>query len=125
MLKNISEINSTSTVLRNDVDDIKNHLSGDYIESYSGIGAVLGMLHKGNLTINYLLKDSPAEKAGLKSGDRITRIDSVDVISGDLIFYQAVDLIRGPKGSDVCLTIVSGSEKPKEVTITRDIVKYP
>ena len=88
--------------------------------SFDGIGAEIGM-RKGLLTIIAPLKGNPAEKAGLKAGDKIFKIDST--ITTDLSLDEAVRLIRGPRGTDVKLLIVrNGFDKPKEYTVTRDVI---
>ena len=63
------------------------------------------------------LPDSPALKAGLKTGDIITAVDhaTIDGLTSD----QARDKIRGPAGTSVTLTIKRGSAAPFDVAITR------
>jgi carboxyl-terminal processing protease len=72
------------------------------------------------LTIASPIQGSPAEKAGLKPADVITAVDgkSVDGQTVD----QTRDRIRGPKGSQVTLTVVRGSAAPLKITITRDVI---
>jgi carboxyl-terminal processing protease len=66
---------------------------------------------------------APADKAGLEAGDRITAVD------GKTVDGQTVDAtlatVRGPKGTVVTLTIVSGKAPPRDLAITRDIVVQP
>jgi carboxyl-terminal processing protease len=66
------------------------------------------------------IAESPAEKAGLKSGDLILAADgtSLDGLTVD----EARDRIRGPKGSTVTLTVRRGSDDPFDLAITRDVV---
>lgn len=88
--------------------------------SFDGIGAEIGM-RKGLLTIIAPLKGNPAEKAGLKAGDKILKIDST--IATDLSLDEAVRLIRGPRATTVKLLIVrNGFDKPKEYAVTRDVI---
>ncbi len=63
---------------------------------------------------------SPAQKAGLEAGDFVLAADgrTLDGLTVD----EARDLIRGPKGTEVRLTIVHGSDEPRDVTITRDVI---
>lgn len=91
--------------------------------SFEGIGAELGVKDK-LLTIVAPLKNTPAEKAGLKSGDKIIEIDgkSTATLSSD----EAVKLIRGPKGTSVALTILRPGEKStREISVTRDKIDIP
>ncbi len=89
--------------------------------SFDGIGAEIG-IRKKILTIIAPLKGNPAEKAGLKAGDMIFKIDNT--ITSDLSLDEAVQLIRGPHGTSVKLLIVrEGFDKPKEFTVQRDVIK--
>lgn len=89
--------------------------------SFSGIGAEIG-IRKGTLTVIAPLKDSPAERAGLKAGDKIFKIN--DTLTGELSLDEAVRLIRGPQGTEVRLTILRDSfDKTKEFKIVRDVIK--
>lgn len=89
--------------------------------SFEGIGAEIGM-KKGILTVIAPLKGSPSETAGLKAGDKIIKID--DKSTADLSLNEAVQLIRGKKGTEVHLTIFrDGFDKTKEIKITRDTIK--
>ncbi|MBI5071333.1 S41 family peptidase [Candidatus Falkowbacteria bacterium] len=98
-------------------EDFKKELEG----TFSGIGAELGIKNK-QLTIIAPLPDTPAEKAGLKAGDRILAIDGKDTT--DMALDYAVSIIRGEKGTDVTLTIWrEGWEKSEDFKITRDQIE--
>ena len=88
--------------------------------SFSGIGAEIGK--KDNiLTIVAPIEGSPADKAGIKPGDKIIKIDNQD--SGNLEVDEAVSDIRGEKNTKVKLTIISeGDNAPREIEITRDTI---
>ncbi|HEY4507051.1 MAG TPA: S41 family peptidase [Candidatus Paceibacterota bacterium] len=91
--------------------------------SFSGIGIEIG-LRKNMLTVIAPIKDTPAAKAGLLAGDKILKIDekSTEAMKLD----EAVQLIRGARGSKVVLTIArDGLSAAKELTITRDNIKIP
>ena len=89
--------------------------------SFEGIGAEIG-IRKEILTIISPLKDSPAEKAGLKGGDKILKIN--ETTTADLALDEAVRLIRGPKGTEVKLTVLRESfDKVKEFKIIRDTIR--
>ena len=88
--------------------------------SFEGIGAQV-TLNEGQMTIVTPLVGSPAEKAGLKPGDVITAIDGVPTAS--LTLEEGILLVRGPKGTEVILTIQSKkSTDLTDVTVTRDVI---
>ena len=87
----------------------------------SGIGAQVEFLDE-VLTIVSPIKGSPAEAAGLKAGDKVIKVDGVPLAG--LSFLDAVEKVRGPKGSKVKLTINrAGIEF--DVDVMRDIVRVP
>jgi carboxyl-terminal processing protease len=84
---------------------------------FEGIGAEVQM-NNGQLVIVAPIDGSPAQKAGLKPGDIILKVDDQDV-SG-LPLDQAVDRILGPAGTRVKLTILNlKTTTTKDVTLTR------
>lgn len=88
-----------------------------------GIGAEVG-LRGGIITIISPLADSPAMKAGLKAGDKVLKIG--DKTTEGLTVDEAVSLIRGPKDTEVILTIVrDGWNETKEFKITRAVINIP
>jgi len=91
--------------------------------SFEGIGAQLGM--KDSLIIVVApLKGNPAEKAGIKPGDYILKVNDEDTYGWTL--NQAVAKIRGPKGTTVKLSILhEGDKKPTEMNIVRDSINVP
>lgn len=97
--------------------------SEDIKGSFDGIGAEIG-IRKDILTVISPLEGSPAKKAGLLAGDKILKID--DKFTADLNVDEAVNLIRGPKGTQVILTIQrDGWSDAKEYKITRDVINVP
>lgn len=95
--------------------------NSDLAGSFEGIGAVIG-IKKEQLTIISPLEKSPAEVAGLKAGDAIAKINGKD--ASNMTTDEAVNLIRGPKGTDVTLTIYrEGFSALKDFKITRDTIK--
>lgn len=89
--------------------------------SFEGIGAELG-IRDDMLTVVAPISGMPAEKAGLKSGDKIIKIN--DEITADITIDEAVRKIRGPKGTEVTLTVISeGATESKEIKITRDTIE--
>ena len=73
------------------------------------------------LTVVSPLEDTPADKAGIQANDQIIKID--DQPTQDMSLMDAVQKMRGPKGSKVKLTILrKGMQKPLEVELVRDII---
>ncbi len=100
-------------------EEFAKDLSGEF----EGIGAEIGM-QKNQLTIIAPLPSSPAEKAGLKAGDKIYAIDGKETFN--LSLDEAISAIRGPKGTQVKLTIShDGLEEVEEITVTRDVIVVP
>lgn len=99
-------------------EELTKSFSEEMSGSFSGIGAEIGI--KDNvLTIVAPLPKTPAEKAGIKAGDKILKINNEDTsgMSTDL----AVSKIRGEKGTEVILSIYGASDKEaREVKIIRD-----
>src|SRR5699024_11123795 len=86
--------------------------------SFEGIGAEVSMVD-GKVTIIAPIKDSPAEEVGLRPSDQIVSIDEESIDGLDL--NEAVDKIRGEKGSEVVLEIQrAGVSDPFELTVVRD-----
>ncbi|EQK40801.1 C-terminal processing peptidase family protein [[Clostridium] bifermentans ATCC 638] len=77
--------------------------------SYVGIGVVIGPTSDDELiTVVSPIEGSPAEKSGIKSGDKIIKVNGKEVTSKDM--DKAMSLIKGKAGTDVKLTIKRGSE---------------
>ena len=73
------------------------------------------------LTVVSPLEDTPADKAGIQANDQIMKID--DLPTQDMSLMDAVQKMRGPKGSKVKLTILrKGQQKPLEIELVRDII---
>jgi carboxyl-terminal processing protease len=92
----------------------------DMAGTFEGIGAEIG-IRNDILTIIAPLEGTPAEKAGLASSDKIYAINT-ETTAG-MSVDEAVNKIRGPKGTKVTLTIFKeGAEAAKDVVITRDTI---
>jgi len=101
--------------------------SADFEESMSGefegVGAEIDR-RDDQIVIVSPLKGSPAESAGLKSGDIVFEIDEEPTFG--ITLEQAVTRIRGPKGEPVVLTVIRENErKPIDITIVRDNIVLP
>ena len=88
--------------------------------SFSGIGIEITV--KDNiLTVVSPIEDTPAYKAGVKAGDKIIKVEGKS--TKDMTLLEAVKKIRGPKGTQVKLTIArEGVQKPLDFSITRDVI---
>jgi carboxyl-terminal processing protease len=87
---------------------------------FGGLGIEI-TLRDGILTVVAPLEGTPADKAGIQANDQIVKID--DQPSQDMSLMDAVQKMRGPKGSKVKLTILrKGEKKPLEFDLTRDII---
>jgi carboxyl-terminal processing protease len=88
---------------------------------FTGVGIQIGIKNQ-QLTVIAPIEDTPGFRAGLAAGDKIMKIN--DEWTKDLSIEQAVDKMRGPKGTAVKLLIYrEGWDKPKDFKITRDVIK--
>jgi len=88
---------------------------------FGGLGIEVGM-EDGFVKVISPIDDTPAQRAGVKAGDLIIRLDDTPVKG--MTLDKAVKLMRGKPGTDILLTIVrEGEEKPLKIKITRDIIK--
>lgn len=91
--------------------------------SFGGIGAEIDVRNN-QLQIVAPIKGTPTERAGLRAGDKILKID--ETLTDGLTTDQAVKIIRGEPGTKVTLTIMrDGWSTPKEITLVRDIIEVP
>ncbi len=88
---------------------------------FGGLGIEVGM-ENGFVKVISPIDDTPAQKAGIKAGDLIIRLDDKPVKGMSL--NDAVKAMRGEPGTDIVLTVVrEGVEQPLKIKITRDIIK--
>ncbi len=85
--------------------------------AYEGIGVEL-LQQDGVLKVVAPIDDTPAARAGLRSGDFIVAIDGKPISA-----IEAMEPLRGPAGSQVVLSIERGEEKPFDVTVTRETIR--
>ncbi len=91
--------------------------------SFGGIGAEIGIKDK-ILTFVAPLKDTPAWNAGIKSGDKILKIDKTE--TSDMTVDKAISLIRGTIGTEVTLTMLRPGERAtREFKIARAEIAIP
>ncbi|MGZ4991805.1 MAG: S41 family peptidase, partial [Methylobacter sp.] len=88
---------------------------------FGGLGIEVTM-ENGFVKVVSPIDDTPAQRAGIKTGDLIVRLDDQPVKG--MTLADAVKLMRGEPGSKILLTVVrEGVEAPLKITITRDIIK--
>ncbi|ADH61456.1 carboxyl-terminal protease [Thermoanaerobacter mathranii subsp. mathranii str. A3] len=88
--------------------------------TYGGIGIVVAVDKDDHIVVVSPIKNTPGEKAGIKSGDIIIEVNNKKVSGKNL--DEAVALMRGPEGTKVTLTIMREG-KTFTKTITREIIK--
>ncbi len=97
--------------------ELKTQTDGEF----GGLGITIGM-KDGAITVVAPLDDTPAQKAGLQSGDVILKINDQSTIG--MSIDDAVNLMRGKPKTSITLAIVrKGEGKPLEFKLTRDIIK--
>jgi carboxyl-terminal processing protease len=98
-------------------EDLQSSTSGEF----SGLGLEVGM-ENGFLRVIAPIDGSPATEAGIQPGDVILKLDGVPIKG--ISMNEAVEKMRGPKGSTIDISIGrSGETQPLELTLTRDVIK--
>jgi len=88
---------------------------------FGGLGITVG-IRDGALTVIAPLEDTPADKAGIKAGDIIVKIDDMSALN--ITLNDAVSKMRGKPNTEIILTVVrEGESKPLKIKIIRDIIK--
>ena len=97
--------------------------ASDMSGSFEGVGMEVAVRDE-ILTVVSPLKGTPAERAGLKSGDIILKIDGTETKGMDVA--QAVKKIRGPKGTVVTFIVLrEGWTESREIKVTREVINVP
>ncbi|MEK7588642.1 MAG: S41 family peptidase [Patescibacteria group bacterium] len=103
--------------------DEKQLFEDDIAGNFTGVGMEVAIKDK-VLTIIAPLKDTPAYKAGLQSGDKVLKIDGITTL--DMPVEKAIKMIRGEKGTTVTLSVFhEGDKEPREIKIIRDTINVP
>ena len=97
--------------------------NSDMQGQFEGIGARVDTAEGGGVELRYLFAEQPAEKAGLRIGDVIVAVDGTDVTQMDL--NEAISLIRGPRNTEVVLTIRRGDQPQFDLKVTRARIEIP
>jgi len=102
---------------KNAFNSLQEHTSGEF----GGLGIEVGM-EGAFIKVISPIDDTPAQRAGIKAGDLIIKLDEHAVQSMSL--GEAIEIMRGPKGSTLTLTIVRDQvDSPFEIKVVRDIIK--
>ena len=113
----LAELDPHSSYLSaDDFKDFNDKTQGEF----GGLGIQITS-DRGAIRVISPIDDTPAEKAGIKAGDYIIRIDDEQVF--DMTLNQAVKKMKGRPGTKVTLTILSDGNEPKTLTLKRDIIK--
>ncbi|MAT52658.1 MAG: peptidase S41 [Porticoccaceae bacterium] len=101
----------------NDYDALQESTTGEF----GGLGIEVGT-EGGLIKVVAPIDDTPAYRAGIQAGDLIVKLDDQAVQGMSL--REAINLMRGPKGEPIVLTILrQGMDAPLEITVVRDIIK--
>ncbi|WP_461517377.1 S41 family peptidase [Porticoccus sp.] len=101
----------------NDFEDLQEHTTGEF----GGLGIEVGM-EGGFIKVITPIDDSPAQRAGILAGDLIIKLD--DQLVQGMTLSEAIEIMRGPRGSKLTLTIVRPSKDgPFKVEVIRDIIQ--
>lgn len=96
-------------------------LTEDTSGAYDGLGIEV-MTAEGLMRVIAPIDDTPAERAGIKAGDIITRIDGKTVTADNV--SEAVGLLRGKPGSQITLTVMhEGANQPIDIMLKRETIK--
>jgi carboxyl-terminal processing protease len=88
---------------------------------FGGLGIEVGM-EDGFVKVISPIDDTPAERAGIKAGDLIIRLDDTPVKG--MTLNEAVNVMRGKRGTPIVLTVVrEGEDKPLKIEIIRDVIQ--
>lgn len=91
--------------------------------AFEGVGMEIG-IRNGQLQVIAPLEGTPAQKAGLRAGDKIIKVD--DKPTADITTDEAVNLIRGSKGTEVILSIWRKDwGETKDIKIVRGVIEIP
>jgi len=97
--------------------------SEDISGKFEGVGMEIGIRER-ELQVVAPLEGTPAQRAGLRAGDKIMKIDGEPSL--DITIEEAVSLIRGPKGTEVILTIFREDwDEARDIEIERAVIEIP
>ncbi|MEO5657292.1 MAG: S41 family peptidase [Nitrospiria bacterium] len=101
--------------------DLYKEMQVDTKGEFGGLGIQIGLKDE-RLTVIAPIEGTPADRAGIKAGDKIVKIEGTS--TKDVSLMDAVNKMRGPKGTKVNLTLErEGIKAPFDVTLMREIIK--
>ncbi|MCB5408604.1 S41 family peptidase [Pseudogemmobacter faecipullorum] len=107
----------SSYLSANDFEDMREQTKGEF----GGLGIEVTQ-EEGFVKVISPMDDTPADKAGILAGDYITHVNGEAILG--LTLNQAVEMMRGPIGSEIIITVVrEGTDQPFDVSIIRDTIK--
>ena len=101
-------------------EEVWQEMQTDTKGKFGGLGIEITM-EEGFIKVISPIEDTPAYEAGVQAGDYIIQIDETPVFG--LSLNEAVDLMRGKKGSPITITVSREGVDPFEIEIIRDIIK--
>ncbi len=115
----IGALDPYSSYLTSDqLNDVYSQIEGNFV----GLGVEL-KANNGALQIVKVITGSPADRAGVRSGDRITEVNGR--VTSDLTTDQAADLLQGPEGSTVEIAIITPKDVTRKLKVRREHVEVP
>jgi carboxyl-terminal processing protease len=115
----VSALDDPYTVFMNkkEFDELKTSTQG----SFTGVGIYIGD-KDGKIVVVAPIEDSPAEKAGIKSGDIITKVNGQEVSAKES--DKAVSMMKGKAGTKVKITIYREGVGEKDIEVTREKIVF-
>jgi len=99
---------------KDEFQDLMEMTSGSYV----GVGIVVSPGEDGFITVVAPIEDTPAEKAGILPGDKITKVDNIKYSAKEM--DKAISIIKGEPGKDVVLSIIRENKPEFAITIKRE-----
>ncbi len=102
---------------KDEFEDLREMTSGSYV----GVGIVVSPGEDGFITVVAPIEDTPAQKAGILPGDKITKVDNVKYSAKEM--DKAISIIKGKPGENVVLSIIREKTPEFDITIKREKIQ--
>lgn len=102
---------------KDEFEDLMEMTSGSYV----GVGIVVSPGEDGFITVVAPIEDTPAQKAGILPGDKITKVDNVKYSAKEM--DKAISIIKGKPGENVVLSIIREKTPEFDITIKREKIQ--